>query len=276
MYVLLFFVLRPAPDVEVTHQGSFAASVILQGTLQSIVGALLDNTWLSLLVFLILGVWCFMRRALLSFLLPVMLLAGLCGYAKSGFYQYGTIFLAMITGLAIAWPNEAERRHMKPSQLLSYRVVVAALVATLGYQVFAASMAIRDEVQLPYSGAEDMAKYLKPLVKEGKVIYGFQYGMVAINAYFDHNIFANLNRAYYHHSVSEYNPQQLSDALRAAQADYIVIQYWDPFDEADFRRYLRIMAAWGYQLDHFSDGYMMTKTGASHTQIYMVFKKQLP
>jgi len=276
MYLFLFFILRPAPDVEATHQAGLTAIVIAQRSLASIIGALVDNTWLSLAVFCVFGVWCFLRRALTSFLLPVALMAGLYGYANGGPYQQGTIFLGMITGLAIAWPSAEEARHLDTSGLWSYRVVVATLAMTLCYQVFNASVAIRNDVRLPYSGAEDMAEYLAPLVKQGKVIYGNQYGMVAINAYFDHNIFANLHRAYYHHSVSEYHPQQVEDQLRSAAADYIVIQYFDSFDEDLFKKEMSVMDAWGYPLDHFSDGYLLTKTGYSHCQIYMLFKKERP
>jgi len=276
MYLFLFMILRPAPDVEATHQAGVTAVVIAQRSLASVIGALVDNTWLSLAVFCIFGAWCFLRKALTSFLLPVVLMAILYGYANGGPYQQGTIFLAIITGLAIAWPSSEEVRSLHAAGLWSYRAVVATLALTLCYQVFNASVAIRNEVRLPYSGAEDMAKYLTPLVKQGKVIYGNQYGMVAINAYFDHNIFANLHRAYYHHSVYEYHPQQVEDQLRSAAADYIVIQYFDPFDANLFRQELFFTGAWGYSLDHFSDGYLLTKTGYSHCQIYMLFKRERP
>lgn len=154
--------------------------------------------------------------------------------------------------------------------------MLATLTAVLCYHIYAAGLAVRDDVRLPYSGAADMARYLEPLVKEGKIIYGNQYGMVAINAYFDRNIFANLNRAYYHHSVSEYSPQQLSAELQTGKADYILIQYFDPYDETTFRNYAGLMAGAGYPLAHFSDGYIVTKTGYSHSQNYMLFKRREP
>jgi len=276
MYIFLFLALRPPPDVEVLYQPLRTAAVIAQRSLSSVVGALVDNTWLSLAVFCIFAGWCFLRRALTSFLLPVALLVGLYGYANGAVYHQGVIFIAMITGLAIAWPSEQERCSLNTSGVWSYRLVVATLALTLCYQVSNAAVAIRNEIKLPYSGAEDMAKYLAPLVAQGKVIDGNQYGMVAINAYFDHNIFANWPHAYYHHSVSEYSPQQVVDQLRARAADYIVIQYFDAFDERLFQKEMGVMADWGYPLDHFSDGYLLTKTGYCHCDIYMVFKKQFP
>ncbi|MGA3087431.1 MAG: hypothetical protein ABSD75_02390 [Terriglobales bacterium] len=274
MYLFLFFVLRPPVDVEALYQPDRTITVIAQRSLSSVVGALVDNTWLSLAVFLIFGVWCYLRGALASFLLPVALLVALYGYANGAVYHQGTIFISMMIGLMIAWPSEAERRSLNRSGLWSYRIVVATLATTLCYQVASAAAAIRNEIRLPYSGAEDMAKYLAPLVKRGKVIYGNQYGMVAINAYFDHNIFGNWHTAYYHHSVTEYNPDQLVDQLRAAQADYIVAQYFDPFDENLFRKEMVVMSSWGYPLDHFSDGYLLTKIGPCHCDLYMAFRKE--
>ena len=276
LYLSLFIVLRPAADVEATYQPGLTAAVIAQRALVCVVGSLVDNTWLSLAVFGVFGVWCFLRGALTSFLLPVVLMAGLYGYANGGPYQQGTIFIAMMTGLAIAWPGEEESRRLARFGLWSYRAVVATLTMTLCYQVFNAAVAIRNEVRLPYSGAEDMARYLAPLVQQGEVIYGNQYGMVAINAYFDHNIFGNLQRAYYHHSITEYNPQQVEEQLRSGAADYLVIQYFDPFDEDLFMKEKVVMRDWGYPLDHFSDGYLLTKTGYSRCQIYMLFKKAVP
>jgi len=274
MYLFLLLILFPPADVEATHQGGFSASAIAFRSFECISGALVDNKWLSLAVLCIFGAWCFLRRALTSFLLPVALMVGLYVYANGWPHQQGTIFLAIITGLAIAWPSENERRRFDSIGLWSYRVVVATLAMTLCYQVYVASITIRNEVRLPYSGAEDMARYLAPLVKQGKVICGYQYGMVGINAYFDHNIFANLQRAYYHHSTSEFDPGTIFHQIRASGADYIVLQWLDSLDESNFRQGLQVpMARWGYSLDHVSDGYMLTKTGYTYRQIYLAFRK---
>jgi len=277
MYVFLFLILLPPADVEATHQGGLTASVISFRSLESISGALVDNKWLSLGVLFIFATWCFLRRALTSFLLPVALMVGLYVYANGWPHQQGTIFLAIIMGLAIAWPTEKERGHFDSNGLWSYRVVVATLAATLCYQVIVTSITIRNEVRVPYSGAEDMARYLEPLVKQGKIICGYQYGMVGINAYFDYNIFANLHRAYYHHAVSEFDPGTIFHQIRASGADYVVLQWLDSLDETKFRQGLQVpMAKWGYSLDHVSDGYLLTKTSYTYRQVYLAFKKSNP
>ncbi len=273
MYLFLFLILFPAADVEATHQGNLSEHLIAVRSFESISGALVDNKWLSLAVLCIFGAWCRLRLALTSFLLPVALMVGLYAYANGWPHQQGTIFLAIITGLAIAWPTDEERHRFDSTGLWSYRVVVATLAATLCYQIYVTSITIRNEVRLPYSGAEDMARYIRPLVKERKVICGYQYGMVGINAYFDHNIFANLHRAYYHHALSEFDRATVFNQIRASGADYIVLQWWDRWDVNEFRQLQAPMASWGYSLDHVSDGYLLTKAGYSHRQIYLAFRK---
>jgi hypothetical protein len=277
MYLFLFVILLPAADVEATHHSDLTASVIPFRSFESISGALVDNKWMSVGVLCIFAAWCFLRRALTSFLLPVALMVGLYVYANGWPHQQGTIFLAIITGLAIAWPSENERHGFDSRALWAYRVVVATLAAMLCYQAYVASITIRNEVRLPYSGAEDMAKYLEPLVVQGKVICGYQYGMVGINAYFNHNIFANLHRAYYHHALSEFDPGTVFHQIRASGADYIVLQWLDSPDGTKFKQGLQVpMAKWGYSLDHVSDGYMLTKAGYTYRQIYLAFRKSTP
>src|SRR5262249_19619235 len=147
--------------------------------------------------------WCYKRKALASFLLPVSLVSAL--YVYIGWeHQQGTIFLAMLTALAIAWPSTTERRSLSGPDQLHYRLITAVLGLTLAYQAVISAYPIRNDIHLPYTGASDCTRYLAPLVAQNKKIYGYQYGMVAINAYFDHNIFANWQHAYYHHTVSEF------------------------------------------------------------------------
>jgi hypothetical protein len=274
MYLLLFLVLVPRSDVEATHQDSLTAAVIAHRSLASFSGALVDNAWLSVGILLLFGVWCFLRRSLTSFVLPVALMVGLYVYADGWSHQQGTIFLAMVTGLAVAWPTEEERLRFDRNSLWSYKAVVATLAVVLCYQAFIVSVTIRNDVRLPYSGAADMAKYLQSLVAEGKVINGYQYGMVAINADFDHNIFANWQHAYYHHAMSEFDQTTVFQQMRTSGADYIVLQWWDPWNENKFSQQLQApMGKLGYSLDHFSDGYLLTKGGYTYRQIYLAFKK---
>jgi hypothetical protein len=101
--------------------------------------------------------------------------------------------------------------------------------------------------------------------------------MVAVAANFDHNIFENWPRAYYHHALSEFQPAVALNEMRTSNADYIVITYWEQWDEKKFREGLAApLGNCGYSLAHVSDGYLLSKMGYSHRQIYFVFKKDRP
>jgi hypothetical protein len=277
VYVFLFFILLPPSDVEATHQEAITRTIFLHRSLGAIGGALVDNGWISLALLCVLGVWCYLRKALTSFLIPVALLVLLYVYTAGWPHYQGTIFLTILGGLAIAWPGDEERKEFDSRQLWGYRAAIAVLAVTIVYQIYAASVVIRNEVNLPYSGARDTAQFLKPYVAQGKTITGYQYGMVGVSAYFDHNIFANWPHAYYHHSFTEFDPRTVFDEMRTSGADYIVINWWDPWDEQKFRGgLLAPLASLGYTLAHVSDGYLLTKTGYSHRQIYFVFKKEAP
>jgi hypothetical protein len=278
LYVILFLVLLPPKDTEAIHQDPIDSITILHRTLGVVGGALVDNGWVSIVLLCALGVWCYLRRELLLFSLSVGLLVILYIYTAGWPHYQGTVFIAILSCLAIAWPRSEESGGLSARELQWQRVVVAVLFVTMGYQIYAAAVVVRNEVNLPYSGASDAARYLGPEVAAGKTIYGYQYGMVALNAYFDRNIFANWPRAYYHHSLSEFNPAMVSEQVKTGAADYVVIVWFDAWDGDKFDKGLRApMATWGYSLAHVSDGYLLSKTGYSHRQIYLVFRKeQLP
>lgn len=273
LYVFLFLILLPAKDTEVPSHDTLTAAVLTSRTLEGIGGALVDNRWLSLAILALLAVWCYLRRALVPFVLPVLFTLALYDYVGWA-HQQGTIFLAILTGLAIAWPTPQERKAFQRNEQYGYWIVVVVLAATLGYQAYVASVIIRNEARLPYSGAEDAAHFLQPMVDQRQVIYGYQYGMVAINAYFPQNIFANLSRSYYHHAVGEFDPKKVGPEINAAHPDYVVTTWWETFDPTLIReKQLEPMASMGYSLVHVSDGYLLTKTGFSRRQIYLIFKK---
>ncbi len=274
VFLFLFITLKPAPDTEAMHAESVTSVLILRRMAQGITGALVDNQPLSLLLFLLFAAWCYRRKALASFLLPVTIMAALYGYAAGWAHQQGTLLLAMIAGLAIAWPAQQECRQFAGRDLWAYRGIVVAMAAMLSYQVYVAGVIIQHEIRMPYCGADDAAQYLRPLMARGKVIYGYQYAMVAINAHFDQNIFANLHRAYFHHAVTEFDQKFLYDQIPTGRPDCVVLAWWEPWDDRKYVQTVKpMMDGFGYSLVHASNGYLLTKRGWPLRQIYLIFQK---
>ncbi len=278
LYLVLLLILIPAADVEATHsEVKLTVAVFGHRISRGLREALLDNTALSLLACSVFAGWCYLRRSLASLLVPVGLVLALYAYADGWEHQAGTILIAVLAGLAIAWPDDTERHAFDSRMRLAYRVMLATLTVTLCYQVYASFYTIRRDVRFPYSGAADAARYLRPIVDQGKVIDGFQYGMVAINAYFDHNIFHNWSHAYYHHSLQESPAGELAVAANSGVPDYLVLQWWPQWNAAEYKEFLGDPTQrWGYTLDHVSDGYLFTKSGYSHRQIVLIFRRVTP
>jgi hypothetical protein len=174
MYVVLFFILLPPADVEATHQEPITGAVFLHRSLAAIGGALVDNGWISVVLLCILAGWCYLRKALTSFLVPVALLAVLYVYTAGWPHYQGTIFLTILAGLIIAWPDDDERKKFDAKQLWGYRAAIAILAIVITYQIYAATVVTRNEVNLPYSGAVDAAQFLRPYVTQGTKTYGYQ------------------------------------------------------------------------------------------------------
>jgi hypothetical protein len=274
LYLFLLAILLPAKDTEAAHNAVLTVRAITFKMLEGLSGALVDARWPSIAILVVFTLWSYLRRSLMPFLLPVGLLTALYVYAAAWPYQQGTIFCGLISGLAIAWPTDDEQRNFSSLARASYRVVVFIFASVLAYQAYLGFTIIRNDERLPYSGAEDAAQYLRPAVGQHKIIYGYQYGMVAINGYFPNNIFANWRTAYYHHALGEFDPRKIGSEIAAGRPDYVVTTWWEPFDPEAFRqRQLEPMASLGYSLVHLSDGYMLMKSGYFLRQIYAVYER---
>jgi hypothetical protein len=273
LFLTLFLVLLPAADVEATHDGSLTLATIVSRSQRAIKGALFDNLLLSNAAFLVFAYWCYQRKVLSSFLLPICGVIGLYVYVDGWAHQLGTIFLAMVAGLCIAWPSPSELSTEVRKELWGYKITVITLVSVLCYQIFAAIVVIRRDVSLPYSGAEDAAHFLQPAVATGRTIYGYQYGMVAISANFEQKVFANHETSYYHHSTSTISSEMIAEELVKGKPDYVVFTWWDPWDPEKYSKILGVLM-WkrGYSLVHSSDGFVFTKTGWDARQIYLIFE----
>ena len=79
--------------------------------------------------------------------------------------------------------------------------MVALLLCLFAVNIWDAAVVIKREYRYPYSGSEDAANYLRSVGADKAPMFGFLFGVVAVQAYFDHNILANLPTAYFHHGL---------------------------------------------------------------------------
>jgi hypothetical protein len=276
-FFFLFIILKPTPDVEVIDVKQDPAKYHMKETpvsdkLESIVsGATLDYIVPSCLFLVLASAWCFQRRKLLAFALPTGLLIFFYVKVYGAAHHHGTVFLAAIAGLWIAWPTPEQQLAFSTGERRATHVMVAVLACMFAMNILDAAVAIRNDYRYPYSGAEDAANYLKSVGAERESIFGYMYGVTGVQAYFDHGILSNMPTSYYHHGVPLKGRFIDSDELVAAMPDYLLIHSIAP--DIEFKRIDPALNAVGYRLVHFSDGYMFFKQAVWERQVYFIYHK---
>jgi hypothetical protein len=271
--LFLYLVLKPTPDV-----AEFAIKTNptppLKKLMSILSGAFLDY-WIPSSIFLvILGAWFYTRRRLLEFLLPLALVVGLYVKVHGVWHHHGTAFVAVVASLWIAWPSANEQHGFNLFQRRCLQGVSLLLVLWFGLNVWDTAGALRLEEKAPYSGARDAANYLRPLVAQGKSIYGYDFSMNAIQAYYDRNIFANQPSTFVHLG-SAYRGVDY-DQFMTAKPDYVVVMvtgYITGNPVTDLPYYKRDFGLAGYTLLHVSPGWVIYKQARYDGQFYLIFAR---
>lgn len=280
-FIFIVLILKPTPDVvefakKKTLDQLPASIQAMQPTkltkLESAIsGAFLDY-WLPSALFLLLaGWWCQIRRRLLIYALPVTLMIALYALIHGYAHHHGTIFLAAITGLWIAWPTPEEQHSFSRIERRATGIMTVALLVLCAMNIWDAEVALRNEYLFPYSGAEDAAKYLKLVGADRGKIVGFLYGVIGIQPYFDHNILANLPYSYFHHGLPMRGFDLEPEEFRQINPEYVVAFTEQPQLMMEYG--IPVIAAEGYEIVHVSDGYLIYKQGVYVRQVYLILRR---
>ena len=283
-FVFLFIILKPTPDVEVfAVRREFAqlppAEQALQpglvDKLEAVVsGAFLDYWLPSTLFILLAGGWCLLRKRFLTFALPVGAMLALYTAVHGAAHHHGTVFIAAITALWIAWPDPEERARFSAWQRRALQGMVALLLGLCALNIWDAEVAIHREYLYPYSGAPDAARYLKSVGADRGPIFGFLHGVVGVQAYFDHNIFANVPTSYFHPGLPLDGTKLNVDELRRIRPGYVIAYSDEP--ELMVKYGIPQLNAEGYEMVHFSDGYYIYKRGVFEREVYFILRRVQP
>ena len=237
-FVFLFIILKPTPDVQefATQNGLTQQAALLKANVVTVPmkleavfsGAFLDFTLPSVLFAILAGAYCAMRHKLLAYAMPVVALIALYVAVHGYAHHQGTVTIAALAGLWIAWPTPEERVRFNVFEGRATQGMVLLLLLFCGIQIWDSAVAIHHEYLYPYSGAEDAAKFLKSENADKRPIFGFSYGVAGIQAYFDHNIFSNIPTAYFHHGLPLYGKNLDLGEITQVSPGYIVIFDEDP------------------------------------------------
>jgi hypothetical protein len=281
-FLFLFIILKPTPDVDVflrnKQTAQLPADIQMQIATEQLTafisGAFFDYLVPSVLFVVLVGAWCFVRGRFLTFVLPVGALIVLYSFVQGYPHHHGTLFIAVIAALWIAWPDEQERHRLGIRERWAAHGIVVLLLCLCAVNIWDSAVVIRHEYLYPYSGAEDAAKYLKSVGADRGPVIGFSYGMAGIQAYFDHNILANTPTAYFHHGVPLYGLTVNVDELHRVNPEYVVAYSNNP-DEM-LQLIIPQFNAQGYEVVHFSDGYYLYKRIAFRREAYLVLRRTHP
>jgi len=273
-FLFLFIILRPTPDVaefagrndrlgQHWHPSKSAKLVSILS------GAFMDYTLPSAVFLLLSAAWCRMRRALLPLAVPCALLIVLYVFIHGLSHHHGTLFVAAITGLWIAWPGKDEPQTR--DQQRATKAMMALLACLFAVNIWDAAVSIRYEFLYPYCGADDAAKYLKTVGADKQQIFGYDYGMNAVQAHFDRNILANWLSTYYHEGLPLRGDTLDFGEIEAQHPEYLLFVVGNP--ERDLGPLNSLLNQSGYVLTHFSDGYLFFKRALMDRQVYVIYRR---
>jgi hypothetical protein len=280
-FLFLFIILKPTPDIEEFvmkkrfEKMPLAVQAQYPSALRQVIavtsGAFLDYSAPSIFFALFAAAWCFLRRKFLVYVLPVGTLIALYAVVHGAPHHQGTVFIAAITALWIAWPTEQEQRAFSARERWATQGMIVLLLCLCAVNIWDSAVIIKREYLYPYSGAEDAANYLRSAGADKKPLFGFLYGMVGVQAFYDHNILANVPTAYFHHGLPLTGTSLDVDELNRVSPEYVVLYSQDP------ELILRVNIPWftsrGYQIVHFSDGYYLFKRGVFERDVYFILRR---
>lgn len=280
VFVFVVLVVKPTADVEdfvfrrdlaklpAAVRAQFPSRWQKLGALVS--GAFLDWLAPSLMFLAAVTAWLYTRRRLLVFATSAAALSALYlfhGYA----HHHGSVLVALLAVLWIAWPGPEEVAGFQVNQRRALAGISILLLGLCAVNIWDAAVVMRREYLLPYSGAEDAARYLRQVGATRGPLFGLAYGMVGVQAYFDRNILWNTPITYYHHGTPFTVNNLDVDDLRRVKPEYIVAYSKDP--ESAVRNDLPHVTAEGYEVVHFSDGYYLYKRSVYERQAYFILRR---
>jgi hypothetical protein len=248
---------------EITHTVKFESAIS---------GAFLDYFAPSMIFLSLLLVWSAMRGRLLAFALPVAAQAALYAIVYGSPHHQGSLFVAAIAGLWIAWPTAQERAAASAFQMRALQCVTALLICVCAANVWDAAVVIERDYLYPYSGADDAVRYLKAVDAERGKIFAYGFAVSGIQAHFDHNIFANIPTAYTHNAVDSRTFILDKSELLRVNPEYVVTDSRNP--RLAWQYDVPLLASLGYEFVHFSDGYYLYKRAVYERESYFIFRRR--
>ena len=282
-FLFLFIILKPTPDVLVFAEKKQIAQLPpdvqaqfddpwLRKLSAVVSGAFLDYVTPSILFVVLIAAWGFMRRRFIAFVLPVAATIAMYSFHGAPHHQ-GTVFVAAIAGIWVAWPTAKEQRAFEMPERWATHGVVFLLLCLCAINIWDAGVVIHRDYLYSYSGAGDAARYLKSVGADRGPIFGLFFGNVGVQAYFDHNILANTSTTYFHQGLPLEGTSLDIERFQRLNPDYVIVySIWLTSVPPEISQ----LVALGYQVVHLSDGYLFYKCIVTDRQAYFILRRTEP
>lgn len=246
----------------------------IQKTFAILSGAFFDHPLPSFIFLVVAGGWFFLRKRLTVLALSVIPLIALYAGIHGTSHHHGTVFIATVMAFWIAWPTSNEQAQFTAFDRRATQSMSALLACLELFNIWDAAVVIRNEYRYPYSGAQDVVRFLNSVDAGREPIFGYMYGMAAVQAYYDHNILSNTPTTYAHHGLPLIDANIDEQQLHQLSPEYIVLFCEDPIFM--YKRINGYLVSEGYVKAHFSDGYILYKRVSYERQSYLIYKRVTP
>lgn len=242
---------------------------------EGMTGAFAEGMWPAVPLLVLASIWAFLRRSSLLLLATLGSTSFWYGFVRGFGHHQGLITIAFVMFLWAAWPTGKQRADFRPFHKALHFAFLAVLLAMFAWHCSWSLHAIRGDWAGPYSGAKDAAAYLKSVHAEEEGCNGYGFWSVAVQPYFDRNIFLNHGGpaapAFHHFGVAfEWRVNHLEEWEARNGPPFIVFALEDPQAAAVVRSDIE---SWDYRLVHVADGNRFFKSGPGVHSLYLVFER---
>ncbi len=274
--LMVAVIVMPPKDVSFIDLHLARPGTWLPTILKMVVGGALVDQWLiSAIIIVVFAAWCASRKALASFALPFLLLMLFFARIFVNLWHHGSLLVAMLAALWIAWPSPDEQTHWRLWPKFACWGVAAVLTGVIGVQMVWAWKTVNYDVRFPYSGSRDAALYLKSVHADSASVYGFGFSSVAVLPYFSRNIYANQAQpegtSFWRWTRSNHVDVEWN-RVKQEHPDYVIYGY-KIFGDERVKKFDHFVTGNGYSLVHISDGAIFWKNGFMEPDAYLIYRR---
>ena len=268
--IVEFAILFPSSDLYMTVSAAFSIPEIVKSILFVISGGenIFFKVYNILAFFILLFLFiktCFLKNKDIPIITSIVFLFMFS--IRFATHHGGIIFYLIIFGI-LAYYEELKEcsKHFEKLFLI---------VLTL-YSILSIQSGINDVV-LEYSGAKEMATYIKEKCYHEKELFGFGYLDVSLQPYFEEKLYKNMDETVYKWSINNRdfymycNFEQYKKEDFTEIPEYIVVN-WDENNEKSVMIEKMIMDTEKYEVEYRTIGYKIFKNYHSGTEGYTLYK----